>query len=260
VSASGVEAEMRSDAVSALPDEAGPLAKQALMRKVIQTSLVAIAALSVNAVADGLKPQPRRDTAARYTIDSARTVVSFEVRSFGFLRHRGRFRKSSGSVSLNPQADEGKFDVVIDARSIQAGNDAELKIMRGAGFLNIEKFPEISYKSEHVSFYDGEPIRVDGELTLVGVTHPVPLRVNSYHCTDPVDLELRRCMIDATAIFRRSEFGITGSMPLAGDKVRLAIHAEATADAIPAASGGQGPPRSFRASNSKIIMDGAHAR
>jgi polyisoprenoid-binding protein YceI len=212
------------------------------MRKVIQASLVAIAALSVNAVADELKPPPRRDTAARYTIDSAGTVVSFEVRSFGVLRHRGRFQKSSGSVSLDPQADEGTFNVVIDARSIQAGNEVELKIMRGAGFLDVEKFPEISYKSEHVSFYDGEPIRVDGELTLVGVTHPVPLRVNSYHCTDPVDLELRRCMMDATAIFRRSEFGMTGSMPLAGDKVRLAIHAEATADPIPAASGGQGSP------------------
>jgi polyisoprenoid-binding protein YceI len=212
------------------------------MRKVIQASLVAIAALSVNAVADEPKLPPRRDTAARYTIDSARTVVSFEVRSFGVFRHRGRFRKSSGSVSLDPQADEGTFDVVIDARSIQAGNDAELKIMRGAGFLNVEKFPEISYKSEHVSFFDGEPLRVDGELTLVGVTHPVPLRVNSYHCTDPVDLELRRCMMDATAIFRRSKFGITGSMSLAGDKVRLAIHAEATADAIPAASRGRGSP------------------
>jgi YceI-like protein len=108
--------------------------------------------------------------------------------------------------------------------------------MRGAGFLDVEKFPEIAYKSEHVSFYDGEPIRVDGELTLVGVTCPVPLRVYSHHCTDPVDLELQRCMMDATAIFRRSEFRITGSMPLAGDKVRLAIHVEATADAIPAAS------------------------
>jgi polyisoprenoid-binding protein YceI len=207
------------------------------MRKVIQASFLIIAALSVNAVAGELKPQPRRNTAERYTIDPARTMVSFEVRSFGVLRHRGRFRKSSGSVSLDPKADAGTFDVLIDARSIQAGNDAELKIMRGAGFLNVEKFPEISYKAEHVSFYDGDPIRVDGELTLLGVTHPVPLRVTAYRCTEPVDLALRRCMMDASAIFKRSEFGITGSMPLAGDKVRLAIHAEATADAIDAMPG-----------------------
>jgi polyisoprenoid-binding protein YceI len=201
------------------------------MRKAIRASLLAVAALSVNSVADELNSQPRRETAESYTIDSARTVVSFEVRSLGFLRHRGTFRKSAGSVFLDPQADEGTFDVVIDARSIQAGNGAELKIMRGAGFLNVEQFPEILYKAQHVVFKDGEPSRVEGELTLLGITNPVPLRVSGYHCTSAVDSCPRRCMMDATAIFKRSLFGITGSTPLAGDKIRLAIHAEATADA-----------------------------
>jgi hypothetical protein len=37
-------------------------------------------------------------------------------------------------------------------------------------------------------------------------------------------------MMDASAMFGRSDFGMTGSMPLAGNRVRLAIHAEATAD------------------------------
>ena len=182
--------------------------------------------------ADEQKSRPRRDIAERYTIDSARTVVTFEVRSFGIFRQRGRFGTSIGSVSLDPQAGEGTFDVVIDARTIRAGSDATLRIMRGAGFLNVEKFPEIFYKARHVIFNGGEPIRVEGELTLLGVTHPVPLRVSGYHCTQPADADLRWCMMDATAIFKRSEFGMTGSMPLAGDRVRLAIHAEATADPI----------------------------
>jgi hypothetical protein len=96
---------------------AGLRTKQALMRKVIQASLVGIAALSVNAVADELKQLPRWDTAARYTIDSARTVVSFEVRSFGVLRHLGRFRKSFGSVSLDPQAHN------VEPIGLHRGND-----------------------------------------------------------------------------------------------------------------------------------------
>jgi len=180
--------------------------------------------------ADEKKLQPRRCMAERYTLDSARTVVSFEVRSFGIFKQHGRFGKSVGSVSLDSQADDGTFDVVIDARTIQAGSDARLRIMRGAGFLNVEKFPEISYKAQHVIFNDGVPIRVQGELTLLGVTHPVPLKVSAYHCTVPAGANLRRCTMDAAAIFKRSEFGMTGSMPLAGDRIRLAIHAEATAD------------------------------
>jgi polyisoprenoid-binding protein YceI len=39
-------------------------------------------------------------------------------------------------------------------------------------------------------------------------------------------------MMDAIATFRRSEFGMTGSMPFAGNRVKLAIHAEATAQRI----------------------------
>jgi polyisoprenoid-binding protein YceI len=196
----------------------------AAIRKIIHTTVPVLIAVLWAPNAYG--------AAERYTIDSARTVVSFEVRSFGVFRQHGRFGMSFGSVSLDPQAGEGSFDVVIDARSIQAGNDAVLRMMRGPGFLDIEKFPEIVYKAEHVIFANDEPIRIEGELTLLGVTHPVPLKVSGYHCTPPADWDLRRCVMDVTAIFKRSEFGMTGSMPFAGDRVRLAIHAEATADPI----------------------------
>ena len=172
------------------------------------------------------------EAAERYTIDSARTIVSFEVRSLGVFRQHGWFGTAFGSVSLDPRAGEGRFEVVIDARSIQAGNDAVLRVMRGPGFLDIEKFPEIAYKAAHMIFSDDQPIRIEGELTLLGATHPVPLRVSGYHCSPATGWNLRRCMMDATAIFKRSEFGMTGSLPFAGDRVRLAIHAETTADPI----------------------------
>jgi polyisoprenoid-binding protein YceI len=186
-------------------------------------------AMTLTAVADELEPYARGGTQQRYTIDSARTVVSFEVRSFGIFRQRGWFGASSGSVTLDPQSDAGTFDVMVDARTIQASSDARRRIISGVGLLNADKFPDISYKAAHVAFYEGKPIRVDGELTLLGVTRPVPLRVSGYHCTPPTDKDSRRCMMDASAMFRRSEFGMTGAMPLAGDKVRLTIHAEARA-------------------------------
>ena len=160
--------------------------------------------------------------AERYTIDSTRTVVSFEVRSLGIFKQRGRFSTSSGSVSLDPEADEGTFDVVIDARTLQASSDAVLQVMRGAGFLDVEHFPEIAYKAAHVVFREDKPIRVEGELTLLGVTHPVPLSVSGDRCSQPAPTDVRRCMMDAIATFKRSEFGMTGSMPFAGDRIKLA--------------------------------------
>ena len=192
--------------------------------------LVAIMTMAFTTVADEIHPPPHRDSAQRYTIDSARTVVSFEVRSLGIFRQRGWFGASYGHVTLDPHAAEGTFDVVIDATTIQASSDARLRIIRGSGFLNVKQFPEIAYRAEHLAFNNGKPIRVDGELTLLGVTHPVPLKVSAYQCTSPNYEPLRRCTMDASAMFRRSDFGMTGSMPLAGDRIGLAIHAEATAD------------------------------
>jgi polyisoprenoid-binding protein YceI len=202
------------------------------MRRIPVSAFAALLAIcpTCSVFSDELGPRSSRVTAERYAIDSARTVVSFEVRTFGVFRQRGSFAESSGSVSLDPKANAGTFDVIIDTRSIHANSEAVLQVMRGAGFLNIAQFPEIAYKAEHVVFRNDTPVRVDGELTLLGVTHPVPLTVSGYRCSQPAPAEVRRCMMDAVATFRRSDFGMTGSMPFAGNKVKLAIHAEATAD------------------------------
>src|ERR1700743_2944610 len=173
---------------------------------------------------------PRPDIAKRYTLDSARTVVTFEVRTFGIFKQRGVFGGSSGRVSLDPEISEGSFDVVIDARSIRASSKARLRIMRGTDFLNVEQFPEIHYQAAHVIFRDGQPVRVEGALTLLGVTRPVPLNISGYRCTPSTEADKERCMMDATGVFKRSEFGMTSSMALAGDRVMLGIHAEASAD------------------------------
>ena len=198
----------------------------------IQACLMALTALTVAASADEPTPQPLADTAQRYIVDASRTQVSFEVRSLGIFKQRGWFGRSSGVVTLDPQASRGTFDVVIDATTVQASSAARLRIIRGAGFLNVEQFRAISYKSEQVAFSDGKPSRVDGELTLLGVTHPVPLRVSAYQCAASVEGRPQRCTMDASAVFRRSDFGMTGSTPLAGDRIRLTIHAEATPEAI----------------------------
>jgi polyisoprenoid-binding protein YceI len=199
---------------------------------VLPACLVAITTLTFTAVADKLSPPAHNGGTHRYIIDSARTVVAFEVRSLGIFRQRGWFGHSSGSVTLDPQADAGCFDVLIDARTVQASSAARLRIMRGANFLNVEHFPAIAYQAQQVVFDDGKPARVDGDLTLLGVTHSVPIKVSAYQCTSPAEESLSRCTMDASAMFKRSDFGMTGSTPLAGNTIRLVIHAEATADPI----------------------------
>jgi polyisoprenoid-binding protein YceI len=164
-----------------------------------------------------------RSEATEYTIDPSRTVVTFEMRSMGTLQ-RGEFERTAGTVSLDPAEQRGEVEIVIDARSLRTSTEAAAKFVRGPSMLNTAAHPEISYRAGRIVFAQGKPARIDGELTLRGVTRSVPLQVSRYDCDQNVPGE--RCAIIATASVKRSAFGMTRYMLFASDDVRLAIQAE----------------------------------
>jgi polyisoprenoid-binding protein YceI len=164
-------------------------------------------------------------SAAEYTIDSAHTVITFELRSLGTAQ-RGVFNGATGTVTLDSEAGSGRIDIVIDARSVEARGEAMEKFVRGPAMLNVGVHPEIAYRAERVIFVEGKPARIEGELTLLGVTRGVPLAVTRYDCTKQVFPPRQRCSMIATTSFRRSAFGMTRYLVIANDEVKLAIHAE----------------------------------
>ena len=157
--------------------------------------------------------------ATEYTIDPARTLVSFEMRSMGTIQ-RGEFSRAAGTVVLDSEQERGELAIVIDARSLKAGSAATAKFVRGPSMLNTEVHPEIEYRAQRIVFSGGRPARIEGELTLLGVTRAVALDVSRYDCID------ERCAIAASANVKRSAFGMTRYMMFASDEVKLAIQAE----------------------------------
>jgi polyisoprenoid-binding protein YceI len=91
--------------------------------------------------------------------------------------------------------------------------------------LNTEAHPEIAYRAERIVFAQGKPARIEGELTLLGITRSVALKVSSYDCADE-SIPGERCALVATASVKRSAFGMTRYMLFASDDVKLAIQAE----------------------------------
>jgi polyisoprenoid-binding protein YceI len=162
--------------------------------------------------------------ATEFALDPSRTVVAFEMRSMGTLQ-RGEFRRTAGTVMLDSAEERGELDIVIDARSLQASNQATAKFVRGPSMLDTAAHPEIAYRAQRIVFSQGKPARIDGELTLLGVTRAVPLQVASYECDDS-SVTGERCAIVATARVKRSAFGMTRYMLFASDDVQLAIQAE----------------------------------
>ena len=162
-----------------------------------------------------------------YAIEPTRTVVTFEVHSVGFAKHQGVFNAVTGTVMLDPQVGNGSLDIHISARSVQTGEAAIQTFVQGKGFLDVEEHAEIEYKAEHVLFVGQIPTRVDGELTLLGVTRAVPLTISRYSCRSESASD--SCVLDAVASFRRSEFGMDRYRAFVSDDVKLEIHSVTSA-------------------------------
>lgn len=163
-----------------------------------------------------------------YKVDSGHTYPSFEADHFGGMSvWRGKFNKTSGTITLDRSAKTGSIDITIDASSVDTGNDDLNKHLKSADFFDVEKFPTATYKGKFTKFTDGNPVEVTGELTMRGVTKPVKLEIRSFKCGPHPMKKKEFCGADATATFNREDFGIVFGKNM-GFKmdVKLAIQVE----------------------------------
>jgi polyisoprenoid-binding protein YceI len=72
----------------------------------------------------------------------------------------------------------------------------------------VEKFPTATYKGKLANFKDGKPTEVQGELTLLGVTKPLTLNINSFMCKTN-NKQKDSCGADASGSFNREDFGLS---------------------------------------------------
>ena len=95
-------------------------------------------------------------------------------------------------------------------------------------FLDVEQYAEIAYRADRIVFADGKPSRIEGKLTILGITKDVSLLVSDYECADEQSSEGAQCVLEAATNFRRSEFGMNRYLAFVSDNVRLAIHGVVT--------------------------------
>jgi len=165
--------------------------------------------------------------AATYNIDPTHTYPSFEADHMGLSVWRGKFDKTSGTVTMDRAARTGALDVTIDAGSIDFGFDKMNTHAKGADMFNVEKFPTVSYKSKSFKFDGDKLVGVEGELTLLGVTKPVALKVDKFNCIMHPRYKREVCGANATAEFKRTDFGLNYGTPAFAPEVKLAIQIEA---------------------------------
>jgi polyisoprenoid-binding protein YceI len=165
----------------------------------------------------------------KYDIDPNHTYPSFTADHFGGVSTwRGKFKRSGGTVVLDPQAQSGSVEVKVDTASIDLGHDKLNAHVKSPDFLDVEKYPTATYTGKLVKFRDGMPTEVDGSLTLHGVTKPVTLRIDSFKCTKNPLTKKDFCGANASGEFNREDFGIGYGKQMGFDmKTGLQIQVEA---------------------------------
>lgn len=164
-----------------------------------------------------------------YQIDSNHTYPSFEADHMGGLSTwRGKFNASSGTITLDEQAQTGTVEVKIDTASIDFGHDKMNAHARSADMFDVANYPTATYTGTLTSFVDGAPTEVDGTLELRGVKKPVKLTINKFLCKPHPMAKREVCGADASGSFNREDFGISYGKQLGFDMgVKLLIQVEA---------------------------------
>ncbi len=169
----------------------------------------------------------------RWEIDSTRSRIQFTVRHLVLSKARGRFSRWRGTVMV-PDCDVSRatVDVVIDASSIDTGVARRDEHLRTADYLDVKRYPSITFTARRVKIEPSRRFQVVGALTIRGVTREVTLDVEPIgRADDPRDFD--RARFAATAAIDRRDFGFTGNPALdsgglvIGERIEVDIEVEA---------------------------------
>jgi polyisoprenoid-binding protein YceI len=170
----------------------------------------------------------------RWIIDPDHSVAAFSIRHMMIAQVRGQFNKIEGAVLFDPDdISASSIELTIGASSVLTGVRKRDDHLMSADFLDTDKYPVISFKSSQIQALAPGRVRVNGDLTLHGVTRIITAEV-SY--TDPVKDPFGDGLTMGFAIavkLNREDYGITWNQPMPdfgvmlGHEVELLIDLEA---------------------------------
>jgi polyisoprenoid-binding protein YceI len=170
--------------------------------------------------------------AGTYALDASHSEVGFAVRHLMVSKVRGRFSDVSATIEIADDPLESSVSVTIGTASVDTRDEQRDGHLRSDDFFSVESYPTMTYVSRAVRAAGKGRYVVEGDLTIKGVTQPVPLQLSfEGAATDPWGGT--RLGFSASAELDREAFGLTWNQALeaggvvVGKKVAIEIEAEA---------------------------------
>jgi polyisoprenoid-binding protein YceI len=166
-----------------------------------------------------------------WELDPAHTTAEFIARHI-LTKVRGRFEKVSGAITVADPPENSHVEVEIDAASIRTNTDDRDDHLRSADFLEVQKFPTLTFASTALRHTGGNTFQLDGDLTIKDITRRVTLDVEFLGVSD-TPFGTKVTGFSATSEIDRHDWGVTWNVAietggwLVGRKVEIALEIEA---------------------------------
>jgi polyisoprenoid-binding protein YceI len=168
-----------------------------------------------------------------WNIDPAHATAEFKVKHMMIAHVKGEFSKVAG-VLIHDESDptKSRVEATIEAASIETREPQRDTHLKSADFFHVEKFPTLLFKSTDIKVAGDGELRVEGDLTIRGVTRKVTFAVEGPTLPTKDPWGQTRIAISATTKINRKDFGLTWNAALetggflVGDEVTIALEVE----------------------------------
>ena len=145
-----------------------------------------------------------------YILDPHHTYPSFEAdHNGGLSTWRGKFTDTSGKVVYDKDAKAGSIEITVNMNSIDFGLAKMDEHAKSPDIFDTAKYPTATFAGRFTKFDGATPTEAQGTLTMHGMTKPLTLTINSFMCKPNQMTKKEVCGADASATFKRSDFGVT---------------------------------------------------
>ena len=100
-------------------------------------------------------------------------------------------------------------------------------MLKDADFFDVAKFPEMTYASKRIERLSESALKVEGEITLRGITRPMLLDVSVTERKPNAPAGAVYARFKAAGKLKRSEFGMVKYIDMVGDTVDFSIRTDA---------------------------------
>ncbi|MGU3536680.1 YceI family protein [Methylobacterium sp. A54F] len=170
---------------------------------------------------------PTQVRAGAYRLDPAHGKITWSLSHLGFSTYYGQITDVSGEATLDPkEPGKSRLSVTVGIDSVSGLNPKLDQHLKTPDFFDAAKYPTATFTATSVEPTSPTTARVNGDLTLRGVTKPVAFDATFNQAgISPVD---KRYTVgfDGRTVLKRSDFGISAFLPILGDEVSLRLEGE----------------------------------